>query len=74
LAGLRTHASVGLIALLWLHVPLMVVIGLAAGQGWVWPTAFGALLAAAATIGWPSRSDRVGLRLTVAVALVARSR
>jgi len=38
----------------------------------VWPTAFGALLAAAATIGWRLDPIGLGLRLTVAVALVGQ--
>jgi methyl-accepting chemotaxis protein len=62
----------GLVVLLWIHPPLMVLIGLATGQAWLWPTGFAALLAAAATVGW--RLDPIGLsvRLTVAVALVGQ--
>ena len=72
LAGLRTSASLGLVVLLWIHPPLMAVIGLATGQDWQWPTLFGAVLAAVATVAW--RVDAIGLsvRLVVAVALIGQ--
>jgi methyl-accepting chemotaxis protein len=72
LAGLRAHASRGLIALLWLHVPVMGLIGLATDQAWTWPTVFAAVLAAAATVSWRLDPIGLGVRLTVAVALVGQ--
>jgi methyl-accepting chemotaxis protein len=72
LAGLRASASVGLMALLWIHPPLMAVVGLATGQAFLWPALFGAALAAVATIGWRLDPTALGLRLVVAVALVGQ--
>ncbi|SFL17062.1 methyl-accepting chemotaxis protein [Methylorubrum salsuginis] len=70
LDSLRRAASRGLIALIWLHVPLIAGIalwrgGAAMAEGL---TALG--LAAAATATWRMRGEVLATRLTVAVALV----
>jgi methyl-accepting chemotaxis protein len=70
LAALRETASRTLIALLWLHVPIAMAIGMARGADWMVPTLFTALLAAAATVSWRTAGNGVSTRLTVAVAIM----
>ncbi|WP_316198940.1 methyl-accepting chemotaxis protein [Bradyrhizobium sp. SZCCHNS2002] len=69
LATLRETTSKVLLAALWLHVPLALVIGLMRGD-WLLPTIFIAVLASAATLSWRSAGDVLSTQLTVAVALM----
>ena len=46
----RETASKALIALLWIHLPIAMAIGMARGTGWLLPTVFVAVLAVAATL------------------------
>ena len=69
LDSLRRAVSRGLVALLWLHVPLNVAVAAYLGNA-VWGQglmAFG--LAAAATAAWRINGDGLATRLTVAVAV-----
>ncbi|WP_269780345.1 methyl-accepting chemotaxis protein [Methylobacterium sp. Leaf118] len=70
LDSLRRAASRGLIALIWLHVPLVLGIALARGSAALPPcmAAFG--LAAAATAIWRWKGEVLATRATIAVALV----
>ncbi|MFG3756963.1 hypothetical protein, partial [Klebsiella pneumoniae] len=68
---LRETVSKALIALLWLHLPLSVAIGMARGDGWVLPALFVAVCAAAPTLSWRAAGSGLPTRLTVAVALMA---
>ncbi|GLR89084.1 methyl-accepting chemotaxis protein [Bradyrhizobium iriomotense] len=71
LAILRETASKILLAVLWLHVPIAVVIGLTLGSGWLIPAAFMAAMALAATVSWRLAGNEASTRMTVAVALMA---
>lgn len=51
LDALRETASKALIALLWLHVPIAMAVGMARGA-WLMPTFLTAAFAAAATLSW----------------------
>jgi methyl-accepting chemotaxis protein len=68
LDALRETASTTLIALLWLHVPIAMMIGIMRGDGWMLPTLFAVMLALAATVSWSSAGSGLSTRLVVAVA------
>jgi methyl-accepting chemotaxis protein len=70
LDALRETASKTLIALLWLHVPIAMAIGMARGNGWMIATLLTALLAAAATASWRGAGNGLSTRLIVAVAVM----
>src|SRR5450432_3359234 len=70
LNALRETASKALIALLWLHVPIAAVIGMARGTDWLLPTLFAVALAAAATLSWRMSGNGLSTRLVFAVALM----
>jgi methyl-accepting chemotaxis protein len=70
LDALRETASKTLIALLWLHVPVAIAIGMARGNGWMLPTLITMLLAAAATLSWRGTGNGLSTRLVVAVAVM----
>ncbi|MGJ4950990.1 methyl-accepting chemotaxis protein [Bradyrhizobium sp. HKCCYLS20291] len=70
LAELREITSKALITLLWLHVPIVLIVGLARGGEWLLPTLTIAVLAAIATISWRATGSELSTRLTVAVALM----
>jgi methyl-accepting chemotaxis protein len=70
LNALRETASKALIALLWLHVPIALVIGMARDTGWLMPTLLTAVLAAVATFSWRASGNGLSTSLLVAVALM----
>lgn len=70
LDALRETASKMLIALLWLHVPIAVAIGVAHSASWLLPTLFTVVLAAAATASWKIGGNGPSTRMVVAVALM----
>lgn len=57
LDALRETASKMLIALLWLHVPIALAIGMTRGGDWLLPTLFTAILAAVATASWKTSGN-----------------
>ncbi|QWG12909.1 chemotaxis protein [Bradyrhizobium sediminis] len=67
---LRETASKALIALLWLHVPIAMAIGMARGASWLIPTLLMVAFAAAATLSWRAAGNGVSTSLVVAVALM----
>ena len=67
---LRQSASVGLVSLLWLHVPLIAAVGQFANTAWAWPALMAAGLAAAVTVSWRVTGNGLNTRLFAAVALV----
>ncbi|WP_257170230.1 methyl-accepting chemotaxis protein [Bradyrhizobium sp. SRS-191] len=69
LAILRDTTSKVLLAVLWIHVPLALIIGLSRGD-WMMPTMMMVALALAATLSWRSAGDGLSTQLTVAVALM----
>ncbi|MEK9285354.1 MULTISPECIES: methyl-accepting chemotaxis protein [unclassified Bradyrhizobium] len=71
LAILRETASKILFAVLWLHVPIAVVVGLTLGTGWLMPAAFMAAMALASTASWYLAGNEASTRMIVAVALMA---
>src|SRR5258708_35025356 len=70
LDALRETASKALIALLWLHVPIALAIGMARGADWLLPTLLTVALATAATLSWRAAGNGVSTHLLVAVALM----
>jgi methyl-accepting chemotaxis protein len=71
LAILRETASKILLAVLWLHVPIALLIGMARDADWLVPAAFVAAMALAATVSWRMSGNGPSTRLIVAVALMA---
>ena len=69
LDALRETASKALIALLWLHVPIALAVGMARGA-WLMPTLLTAAFAAAATLSWRAAGNGLSTSLVVAVALM----
>src|ERR1019366_5432034 len=70
LEALRETTSRALIALLWLHLPIAMAIGMVRGSEWLLPAAFMAVFAAAATVSWRMAGNGLSTRLTFAVALM----
>src|SRR3984893_14523625 len=68
--ALRETTSRALIALLWVHLPVAIVIGMARGTDWLGPAILVALLAVAATLSWRMAGNGLSTRLTFAVALM----
>jgi methyl-accepting chemotaxis protein len=58
------------IALLWLHIPLAIVIGLALGTGWLSPALLMLAMAGIATLSWRTAGNSLSTSLVVAVALM----
>lgn len=69
LGALRQTASKALIAILWLHVPIAMAVGMARGD-WLMPTLLTAAFAAAATLSWRAAGNGLSTSLVVAVALM----
>ena len=67
---LRETASKILLAVLWLHVPIAILIGVARGADWLVPTAFMVAMALAATVSWRASGNELSTRLVFAVALM----
>jgi methyl-accepting chemotaxis protein len=70
LEALRENASRASIALLWLHVPIAIVIGLVLGAAWILPALLMLVMAAAATLSWRTAGNGLSTSLVVAVALM----
>ena len=70
LAILRETASKTLLAVLWLHIPIAVTIGMVRGTDWLLPAAFMVAMALSATVSWRSSGNGLSTRLIVAVALM----
>jgi methyl-accepting chemotaxis protein len=67
---LRETTSKTLLAVLWLHVPVSIAIGMARGADWLLPAALMVALALAATLSWRAAGNGLSTRLVVAVALM----
>lgn len=70
LDGLRAAASRGLLALLWLHVPLNLGVALLLGNPWQAPGCMAIGFAGMATLCWWQTGSSLTTRLTVAVAVI----
>src|SRR5437879_7207349 len=70
LTSLRDTASRILLAVLWLHVPVAIVIGVMRGADWLLPAAFMVAMALAATLSWRMSRNGLSTRLVFAVALM----
>ena len=70
LAILRETTSKTLLAVLWLHVPIAMTIGMVRGTGWLMPAAFMVAMALAATLSWLTSGNGLSTRLIFAVALM----
>src|SRR5579875_3689592 len=70
LEALRENASRASMALLWLHVPVAVAIGLSLGADWLMPTMLVLAFAIAATLSWRLSGNGLSTSLVVAVALM----
>src|SRR6266436_3161071 len=69
LVKLRETTSKALIAVLWVHVPIALIVGMARGADWLLPVALMAAMATAATVSWRTAGNSPSTRLIVAVAL-----
>jgi methyl-accepting chemotaxis protein len=70
LAMLRDATSKTLLAVLWLHVPIAIAIGVLRGADWMMPAGVTVILALAATISLQAAGSALSTRLVVAVALM----
>jgi methyl-accepting chemotaxis protein len=70
LENLRETTSKMLLAVLWVHVPLAMLIGLLRGNDWMMPVALMAAMALAATLSWRAANNALSTRLVFAVALM----
>jgi methyl-accepting chemotaxis protein len=68
LEALREQASKGLIAFLWLNLPLLIVVALVRDTDWLMPGLIAVVLAGAATLSWRASGNGASTRLTIAVA------
>jgi methyl-accepting chemotaxis protein len=71
LAALRETTSQALFALLWLHVPIAIAIGVLRDAAWIWPALIMVVLALAATLSWRGAGNTLSTRLIFAVALMS---
>src|ERR1700744_4402996 len=67
---IRENASRASIALLWLHVPAAIAIGIALGTSWLMPALLMLVFAGAATLSWRTAGNGLSTSLLVAVALM----
>src|SRR5579872_5020883 len=67
---LRETTSRVLLAVLWLHAPICLAIGLMRGTGWLLPVILMVSMALAATVSWRATGNGVSTRLIFAVALM----
>jgi methyl-accepting chemotaxis protein len=65
---IRENASRASIALLWLHVPAAIAIGIALGTSWLMPALLMLVFASAATLSWRTAGNGLSTSLLVAVA------
>src|SRR5581483_10543983 len=70
LEALRETTSRTLLFLLWLHVPVVVIVGTMRGADWMAPTAVLVAMALAATLSWRAAGNGLSTRLLIAVALM----
>jgi methyl-accepting chemotaxis protein len=70
LAILRETTSRTLLAVLWLHVPLAVAVGMMHGADWIVPATLMVAMALAATMSWHFSGNGLSTRLIFAVALM----
>src|ERR1043166_8444353 len=70
LSNLREITSKLLLALLWLHVPLAVAIGMMRGLDWLMPAVLMAAMAISATASWQLSGNGPSTRLVFGVALM----
>ena len=70
LEALRETTSQALLALLWIHLPIALAIGMVSGSDWLLPAFFMAMFAGAATLSWRMAGNGLSTRLTFAVALM----
>ena len=70
LAILRETTSKTLLAVLWLHVPIAIAIGLARGEGWITPAMIMVAMALTATASWRMSGNGLSTRMIFAVALM----
>ncbi|MBA2397226.1 MAG: chemotaxis protein [Bradyrhizobium sp.] len=66
----RETTSKALLAVLWLHVPIAVIIGMARGGDWLMPAGLMAAMAMAATVSWRTAGNGLSTRMVFAVALM----
>jgi methyl-accepting chemotaxis protein len=71
LESLRQTTSKILVAVLWLHVPISVTVGLALGKAWLIPASFMAIFALVATLSWRMSGNGLSTRLVFSVALMS---
>jgi methyl-accepting chemotaxis protein len=71
LAVLRETTSRMLLAVLWLHVPIAVFVGMMRSADWMAPTGLMVAMALAATLSWRAAGNALSTRLIFAIALMS---
>jgi methyl-accepting chemotaxis protein len=71
LQTLRDKVSAFMVPMLWLHVPLVAIVGWVVGNGWLGPGAVAAVVASVVTASWLFAPSSKSTRLTIAVAFIA---
>ncbi len=71
MVALRGTANKILLAVLWLHVPVAIAVGITLHADWLTPAAFMAAMALCATVSWKISGNGPATRMIVAVALMA---
>src|SRR5512144_964563 len=71
LAALRDSTSRALLAVLWLHLPIALAIGVMRGTEWLIPTLVVMAMAIAATLSRQAAGNGLSTRLVIAVGLMA---
>jgi len=70
LANLRDTTSKLLMAVLWVHVPIAVVVGMMRGANWLMPALLMAAMALAATASWCFSGNGLSTRVVFGVAVM----
>jgi methyl-accepting chemotaxis protein len=66
----RETTSKALLAVLWLHVPTAIIIGMSRGTDWLMPAIVMVAMAMAATVSWRTAGNGLSTRMIFAVALM----
>src|SRR5215475_15703716 len=70
LANLRDTTSKLLIAVLWIHVPIAMAVGMMRGMDWLMPALLMTAMAIAATASWRFAGNGLSTRLIFGVAVM----
>lgn len=72
LVAMRSQIGKVLVAVLWLHVPVVAVLGVVLSQDWLAPSIATAIFAGIATALWRADPQSPGFRYATAIAFVVQ--